>query len=247
MSAHGHRLEIGGAAIHYECVGAGEPLVLLHGLSGSTRWWSRNVPELARSHRVYTIDLIGFGRSRGRRRFLLHQARELVHDWWERLRLGPGAVIGHSMGGRIAAEFAAADPTRVRRLVLVNAAMRLQRVGFHRHAWGLFRELPRVPPSLMPIVVTDTFRAGPFNTLRASYDLGTADMTVELAAIRASTLIVWGERDRVVPIEVGLAIHEQMPGSRLVMLPAGHVPMWERPAEFNRVVGEFLAEPEAPG
>lgn len=241
MNGAVHRVALSGATIHYESVGAGRPLVLLHGLSGSTRWWSRNVPVLARRHRVFTIDLIGFGRSRGRRRFLLHEAREVLHEWWVALRLPPCDWIGHSMGGRIVVELAAAFPSAVRRMVLVDAALRIAGIGVHRRAWGLFREARRVPFSLAPIVVGDTLRAGPLTMLRAIHDLVAADMTVQLESIHRPALVVWGARDRVVPRAVGEAIHRELPGSRLLVIPdTGHVPMWERPAVFNRAVLEFL-------
>ena len=59
----------------------------------------------------------------------------------------------------------------------------------------------------------------------------------------APTLIVWGGRDSVVPLEVGEAIHREMKTSRLLVIPdAGHVPMWERPAVFNRAVSDFLGD-----
>ena len=53
----------GKAQIYYEVTGSGEPLILIHGLCASRRWWRKNVQVLARHFRVYTVDLIGFGKS----------------------------------------------------------------------------------------------------------------------------------------------------------------------------------------
>ena len=59
--------QVGSLTVHYEVAGEGPAVVLIHGLSGSGRWWAYNVPVLAKRHRVYNVDLIGFGRSRGQR------------------------------------------------------------------------------------------------------------------------------------------------------------------------------------
>ena len=65
---------VGSALIHYQVAGAGQPLVLIHGLSGSSRWWSRNIEALARHFRLYVVDLVGFGASRNGHPFVLAEA-----------------------------------------------------------------------------------------------------------------------------------------------------------------------------
>ena len=70
-----HEVRVGGWPVRYEAAGEGEPVVLVHGLSGSTHWWSRNVQAIAERYRVYLVDLPGFGRMRhSRRRFILAEA-----------------------------------------------------------------------------------------------------------------------------------------------------------------------------
>ena len=73
---------MGGYSVRYEIAGRGEPVVLVHGLSGSTRWWSRNIPALAERYSVYLLDLLdlpGFGAMR--RRFVLAEAASWLSDW----------------------------------------------------------------------------------------------------------------------------------------------------------------------
>ncbi|MCB0086122.1 MAG: alpha/beta fold hydrolase, partial [Caldilineaceae bacterium] len=60
--------------IYYETIGTGPPLILVHGLGGSHRWWRKNLDALAAHFTVYTVDLIGFGKSRDGQRFVLDQA-----------------------------------------------------------------------------------------------------------------------------------------------------------------------------
>jgi hypothetical protein len=67
-----YEAQVGGWPVRYEVAGEGEPIVLVYGLSGSTRWWARNVQAIAERSRVYLIDLPGFGTMRHlRRRFVL--------------------------------------------------------------------------------------------------------------------------------------------------------------------------------
>src|SRR4051812_18545192 len=87
--------------IHYEVAGRGDPVVLIHGLGASTRWWQNVIPALEPRFRVFTIDLIGFGASRGR--FVLDRAARQLAHWMESNGLARAHVIGHSMGGYIAA------------------------------------------------------------------------------------------------------------------------------------------------
>src|SRR5215217_8673653 len=68
-------------SLAYEVAGDGSPLILLHGLSGSGRWWSRNVPAFAHSFRTYTVDLPGFGQSRHVRWSRLDDIADRIANW----------------------------------------------------------------------------------------------------------------------------------------------------------------------
>ena len=94
--------------------GSGTPIVLLHGLSGSSRWWSRNIDALSRNHTVATVDLGRFGRQQ------LSEITALVARWLETFG-EPVHLFGHSMGGLIAIGVAAERPELVRSLMLISA------------------------------------------------------------------------------------------------------------------------------
>ena len=72
--------KVGPLTVHYEVTGEGPAVVLIHGLSGSGRWWAYNVPTLAQRYRVYNVDLIGFGRSRGQH-LVLRDAAGWFTEW----------------------------------------------------------------------------------------------------------------------------------------------------------------------
>jgi pimeloyl-ACP methyl ester carboxylesterase len=105
---------VGGRPIRYEVAGEGEPVVLVHGLSGSTGWWARNVAMLAGRYRVYLVDLPGFGAMRRlRRQFALAEAASWLSAWMESVGLGRAHLVGHSMGGYVCLRLAANRPEAV--------------------------------------------------------------------------------------------------------------------------------------
>ncbi|HET7230492.1 MAG TPA: alpha/beta hydrolase [Longimicrobium sp.] len=237
---------VGRYRIHWVEAGAGgETVVLLHGLSGSSRWWQRNIPALAGSRRVVIPDVIGFGRSRARGRLPAMPALAEAFAAWLRT-LGAGAVdlVGHSMGGHLSIHLAARHPELIRRLVLVDAAgiprerspRNLVRFAYEvapPRRWG--------DPRFLPVIWRDALVAGPFTVLAGLLNILRDDVRPLLPLITAPTLIVWGARDGLVPVEQGREMRRTIEGSRLVVIPnAYHNCMVDRPAEFNAAVLRFL-------
>ena len=229
--------------------GAGTPVVLLHGLSGSSRWWSRNIDALAEKHLVAAVDLVGFGQNRRFRGLPLllpsfGETTALLARWLETFG-EPVHLVGHSMGGQIATALTAERPDLVRSLILVNAAG----MPFHLDPRPHMRAVPKPPyggVGIARVLVPDFFRAGPASVAVASARVMRGDMRDRMHAIHVPTLLVWGENDPLVPLIYGEAMQREIAGSRLVVIPgAAHVAMWDAPAEFNRVVLAFLSEVEA--
>jgi pimeloyl-ACP methyl ester carboxylesterase len=221
--------------------GTGPPLILLHGLAGSARWWRRNTPALERSFTVHAIDLPGFGASRREARFVLDDAPAQLAATMDRLGIERASVVGHSMGGLVAAGLAAEFPERVDKLVLVDAGFLSLDPHLRHRITGPMRTLRWTSPSLLPMLAWDSLRSGPIRLAEATTQLLRADWRAKLSKIRASTLVVWGEHDSVCPIGIGRSIVSVVPGSRLVVIDgAAHNPMWERPEVFDREVLAFL-------
>jgi pimeloyl-ACP methyl ester carboxylesterase len=236
------RARIDSATLSYQVAGAGPPLVLLHGLAGSSRWWQRNVAHLARRFRVHVVDLIGFGASRGAHPLIFDEVADYMVAWMDQLQIQHASIIGHSMGGLVAADLAARAPNRVERLVLVDAAAFLIEQRYAYHLQGLLRELFQVQIDFLSLLVADAYRAGPLTLLNAIYQLLNTDFSSNLARVRAPTLLVCGEHDAIVPLEIGKRLCRHLPANnRIVVIKgAGHNPMWDRPGAFNRVVEDFL-------
>jgi pimeloyl-ACP methyl ester carboxylesterase len=242
------RAQVGRAVIYYQVAGTGHPLVLIHGLSGSSRWWSKNIDELARHFRLYVVDLVGFGASRNGHPFVLEDAAEYLARWMQLLGIERACVVGHSMGGFIAADLAADHPDLVDRLVLVDAAVLPFEQTYTQHTLGMFREARQMRLDFMPTLVGDMLRAGIGTIWKAANELLVTDLRPKLARIATPTLVIWGEKDAIIPLEAGRQLSRYLPYDELVIVKgAGHNPMWECPRAFNQVVLEFLSAEDAAG
>jgi pimeloyl-ACP methyl ester carboxylesterase len=240
------RAQIGRSFIAYEEAGTGEPLVLIHGFSGSSRWWSRNTLELARHFRVYALDLIGFGESRCGHPFVLSESAGLIASWMERVGIAHAHVVGHSMGGLIAADLAADFPERVKRLGLVAPAAHPLDLSVLSTPSVIWQGLRYFPPNFLSLLLTDACKAGPATLLSALHELLTTDIRHKLECIQAPTMLVWGEHDPLVPVSLGHKLRRYLPHARfVVMKQAGHNPMWDRPKAFNSLIADFLSRPAA--
>lgn len=244
-AAHCEHIHIGDNTLYTEVVGKGSPVVLIHGLAGSTKWWARNVGALARKHEVHTVDLVGFGKSAGGR-FVLAEAAGLLAEWMRRRGLRNASVVGHSMGGHIAVDLAAAHPELVERLVLVDAALNFSGAPTPRLA-DVSKTLPYLPFAMLPVILPDAARAGLPTLARATMQIAKTDMRPILEQVRARTLIVWGENDPCVPLDMAYELTRMLPCETLAVIKeAGHVPQWEQPLAFNAVVARFLADAPVP-
>lgn len=246
-------IRVDGRVIHYEVIGengpdgalrSGEPLVLVHGLSASTLWWRRNIAALAQHYRVYLVDLPGFGAMRRfYYRFVLDNMADWLLAWMEAMGMSRAVLIGHSMGGYICLHVAARRPELVRKLVLVAPAgmpYKKTMVGF---AVPLLFAVYYARPAFLPILLYDALRTGPLTFVSATRDLLRKDLRGQLRAVTTPTLIIWGERDALVPSSFSAIFQQEMSDVRLLLLKrAGHVAMYDQPREFNAAVLAFLAE-----
>jgi len=236
--------------IVYQTYGeVGEPILLVHGLSGSGRWWKNNIRALSVGHVVHVIELVGYGANRAFKPARLAEAAEALAQFIALQPQGKAHVVGHSMGGQVSCLLAAKFPERVDCLVLAAAAG-LVRSNIVKMAFGLPIAAHYSPLDFLPTLAVDALRAGPLNLFLSTLDILGQDTTEVVATIKAPTLLVWGDKDNLVPVSTGEAMQKLIPGSRLEVLEgAGHVLMWDRAKTFNRLVLDFLEQrpPALPG
>lgn len=241
---------VAGADVHYQVAGQGEPVVLVHGLSGSSHWWIRNLAALASRYTVYLVDLPGFGAmARFPSRLMLSELATWLLQWMDAVRLERIRLIGHSMGGAIAVQCAAQRPGAITQLVLAApAAIPAGHLTLWSYMPPLMEELVAMTPSFLPILAYDALRAGPWTLLRTSRALLTHDVRDELRQVTAPTLLVWGRGDSLVPPSLGQVMRQELAHAELRILDgAGHVVMYDRPSAFNRAVLAFFARQSAMG
>ncbi|MGH0037490.1 MAG: alpha/beta fold hydrolase [Myxococcota bacterium] len=238
--------------------GRGSPLVLVHGFADRAMGWRRVLPGLAESHRVIAPDLAGHGESAPSR------AAELsLDDTFSSLRRvvdarapdTPVVLVGHSMGGRLAARFALEAPDRVAHLVLVNAGglrgpldrgamLPSTREAVERR---LDRLLGEAAPPLPDFVIDDLIDLHAGHGLHTLFDSIAAAVPLDgrLAALQVPTSVLWGQGGGMRPEEVGRRWHAGVAGSRLRWLPGcAEAPQVTCPDRFVEVVGEELAASE---
>lgn len=259
---------VDGADVAWLAWGAvGDPTVLLvHGGAANARWWAKLAPRLACDHRVIAVDLSGHGDSAWRSEYRFEQwARELLT-----VADGPATLVGHSMGGIVAAVAAAADPAAVRHLVLVDTPVlrptsaqtgdadstfaRRKSYPSREAAVARFRVLPPQPVTdhefLQAVAESSVRPAGgrwvwKFDP-RAFAGNGPSDRPSDLAPLleRAAhpvTAIV-GEHSAVIPDEERRTLRRL---ATYVEIPCGHHHlMFDASAELERALGRAVRHGE---
>lgn len=115
---------INGELVHYEVLGRGRPVLLLHGWLGSWRYWTPTLQYLQGKFRVYALDLFGFGDSaKNPQHYSIDQQVLLIEEFMKQMGLPKAALVGHGLGAQVAAEFAARFPDRVARLMAISAPL----------------------------------------------------------------------------------------------------------------------------
>ncbi len=238
-----------GTRLHYQAAGASgaQPLVLLHGIGGCVNWWTQTLPVLNPYFRTYALDLPGFGYSwRMRHLYSIEKLADYVRDWLDLMHLDQIYLLGHSLGGQVAARLAARYPERIKRLVLVAPS------GLwptNRERWHWFTKAPRVKVPLQQIITiaTGTMRTDTlalFSSLNAIVQDGQR-AAQSLQSLKMPTLVVWGTADSVLPPLLGprvISLITQAP-ARLEYIENGtHDMMFDQSEAFNRVTLKFLTE-----
>ena len=117
-------ITVDGDLVHYEVLGRGRPVVLLHGWIGSWRYWIPTMQQLHLKYRVYALDLYGFGDSSKKpEKYTLEQQTRLLAEFMRQQGLPKAAMIGHGLGALVLTEFARANPDKVARMLIASAPL----------------------------------------------------------------------------------------------------------------------------
>jgi pimeloyl-ACP methyl ester carboxylesterase len=224
------------------------PVVLVHGLTVSSRYMVRFMRQLAPQYAVFAPDLPGFGRSHKPGRVLsIPELADALIAWMEAVGIARAALVGQSMGCQIIADAAVRYPRHVAAAGLIGPSM-------DRHGRTPLEQARRLaidgllsPPSAVLIMLRDFLDCGPLRTLRTLHYALTDQIEEKMPLVRAPTLIIRGERDVIAPQRWVEELVRRLPDGELVLVPgAPHATQYAAPAETARLVRQLLARRGTP-
>lgn len=262
-------IDAGGVQTSYLEAGAGEPVVMLHGSGpgvSAMANWQHNIGALAQRFRVLAPDIVGFGATQ-RPDDVVYSLRTWTDQIWaflDALGIEKTAIVGNSLGGRIALQMATDCPDRITKMVLMGApgvgmtlTDGLTALRAYEPSHDAMRDLLRNYFAVDPAMITDELVAiryeasiadGAYDAYRAMFfdprhtgsQLGITED--EVRAIATPALLVHGREVRVVPMQVSVTMLGLLPNADLHVFSAcGHWTQIERADEFSALVADYLA------
>ncbi len=272
LNAKSDYIDVAGIRLHVRDSGpkSAPAVILLHGLGSSLHTWEPWAKSLSENFRVIRYDLPGFGLTGAEPSGDYSEARsmQVLAALMDKLSIERAGVIGNSMGGRLAWRFTAAYPKRVTSLVLISPD------GFESpgYEYGKSPEVPAMVKMMRYVLPKSFLRmnlepayADPArltdDAVSRYYDLliapGVRDAMIArmeqtvlvqpaplLRTIEAPVLLLWGEKDALIPLKNAADYQSELKNATLVTLPGlGHVPHEEAPAASLPPVLNFLQRP----
>jgi pimeloyl-ACP methyl ester carboxylesterase len=242
---------------------SGIPLLLLHGLGGSIESWSNNINFLSTKFRVIALDLPGFGLSdKPKISYSIKFYVNFLEKFIKRIKLSHLFIIGSSLGGHIAVEFALKNRKKVDKLILISPAGALPKsfkgtrelkryIGIVNARSS--RDIGKILTSIDSSIVNPSYADSVYKRLSLpgakeafiSALKGSANAqryNDQLEKIDTRMLLIWGKKDRMVPLKFIKPFIEHGDSRIIIIENCGHRPHVENPKLFNKVVKDFLIE-----
>ncbi|MEM0087593.1 MAG: alpha/beta hydrolase [Thermofilum sp.] len=252
-----------GVKIHYELLGEGERVIaLLNGIAMNTAGWGFQTEALKKAgFRVLLHDMLGQGSSeKPRGEYSLERHVLDLKELLDHLGIEKASLVGISYGGKVALLAALLIPSYIDKLVVLNSSHTVDRALIARvDRWILGSRLKsgRVLWQIMvPDIFSDQFineRFSLVSSLAPNFELidfvafeemakafVRVDLKGKLSSVRQPTLVVAGAEDRFFPPRYSEMIAGEIPSSRYLVLECGHVSIWEKPQEVNKLLLDFL-------
>ena len=269
---HSQFIEIDEVNVHYRDEGEGFPIVLIHGTAASLHTWDAWTDELKKTNRVIRMDLPAFGITGPNKNadYSIEAYTTFLHSFLEKLKLEKFHLAGNSLGGNIAWNYTADYPSKVEKLILVDASglptNKSQPAIFKMAKTPILNSLflyitPRflIKKNIEEVYEDDSkitdelinryhkmaLRVGNrkafIDRAKTDFKLDTQVNLEKLKSIQTPTLLIWGAKDLWIPIANGIRMNEILVNSKLEVLEnSGHVPMEENPRESLKLMNEFL-------
>lgn len=243
--------------INFKIAGEGEPLLILHGWAGSSSSWTEVQKILAKEgFKVIIPDLPGFGKSiTPPMPWGVGDYAGFVLDSIKKMSLRKVNLMGHSFGGRIAIKFTTKYPEKLKKLILCASAgikhdltfsqkivFNLSRIGNFLFSKQLLRRFKDVARNIFYSFLRKKDYTKVKGVMRETFKKVVAeDLKPELSKIKTRTLLIWGERDKTVPLADAYLMQEELSQSTLRIIPnASHTPNLESPEKLANIISNFL-------
>lgn len=254
------KTSINNLAVNYKIAGEGPAFLVLHGWGGSSDSWLEVQKALAnQGYMVIVPDFPGFGKSfTPPESWSLKKYIDWLNDFLKDSSLGleePFLLLAHSFGGRVAIKFAVQYPERLKKLILCDSAgikakpnlktriiIAMSRLGnavFSPEILARFKDAAR---NAFYFLIRNRDYVKAKGTMRETMkNVIDEDLLSDLSNIKVPTLVVWGEKDRMVPVKCAYIFKERISNCRLEIIPRiGHSPHLEVPEELSRIIISFL-------
>jgi pimeloyl-ACP methyl ester carboxylesterase len=251
--------------VHYEVLGKGRPVILLHGWLGSWGLWQKTMGFLGQFYRTYALDFWGFGES-GKKQptFEVHDFVSMVDQFMERLGIARAPLVGHSMGGSVSLSVTIQYPDRVSKVVVIGSpivgsslALLLKLAGYNWIAALVFHTMWALRFGLRvtgPIISKDPHfyemmeRDLSRTTLESFFlsisSLHKTDLRPFLPQITIPAMGMYGDKDVIVHPKQWQPLQAGIPSARIERFKqAGHFIMLDEPDAFQKTLKDFLDDP----
>jgi pimeloyl-ACP methyl ester carboxylesterase len=246
------------------------PVVLIHGTGASLHTWEGWVNELKSNHRIIRMDLPAYGLTgpNATNNYSLDYYANFINNFLTKLNVKQCILGGNSLGGAVTWTYALKYPEKVKKMILVDAggypmqsksvpiAFKIARLPLIKNLFNYVTPRSIVEKSILNVYVQDekvtpglvdryfelSLREGNRNAFLNGLNRGLKnDNYLKIKTLQMPTLIIWGEQDLLIPIDVAENFHRDLPHDTLVILKnLGHTPMEEDPQKTVQVVMEFL-------
>ncbi len=243
-------------------MGKGSPIIIVHGLGGHKEDFKAVMAELSSKHTVYAFDMLGFGQSsRVAPSVGIGRQAEVIKALMDSENLDKAVVVGNSLGGWVAATFAAKYPSRTDKLIVIDAAglkITLKGPPPVNFAPDKVEEMQKLLQTVIasPSAHTNEFATKALADFKASGEAATLgklfagfadpankDRVLDdvLADIKAPTLVIWGDKDGLFPVALADIVAGAVKGAKKVIIPnASHFPQIDDPKGLSAAIAAFV-------
>lgn len=249
--------------VHYETLGRGRPVLLLHGWLGSWALWRNTLEVLSKEFRVYALDFFGFGESFDRNsNFSVNNFVESVNQFMDRLGIIKAPLVGHSMGGTVSLAAAVRFPEKVVKVTVIGSPIQgtslnllLKLAGYRgtaRIAWtspvllktflrGYSYFIAKDGKAMGKMILDDVSKISVDSFFQSIGTLRETDLRTTLTDVAMSVQGIYGKHDVIVNPGQAKVLKQHIPQSQIAWFEnSGHFPMLDEPERFHNTLVDFL-------